>query len=93
MISVCKNNNTALPVGNGYRSGIPDGGRWGILFECLYRVTDISDRFGLFHWANGNAGTLLSHAGGNPPSTFFVTPDIGTAPTTGYYNSITITKV
>jgi hypothetical protein len=93
MISVCKNNNTALPVGNGYRSGIPGGGEWGILFECLYRVTDISDRFGLFHWAVGNAGTLLAHSVGNPPSTFFVTPDIGTAPTTGYYNSITITKV
>ena len=93
MISVCKNNNAALPVGNGYRSGIPNGGAWGISFECLYRVTNTSDRFGLFHWANGNAGTLLAHSGDNPPNTFFVTPDVGTAPTTGYYNSITITRV
>ncbi len=93
MISVCKNNNTALPVGNGYRSGVPDPARWGILFECLYRVTDISDRFGLFHWSNATTGIQAAHAGNNPPSTFFVTPDIGTAPTTGYYNSITITKV
>jgi hypothetical protein len=93
MISVCKNNNTALPVGNGYRSGVPDPARWGILFECLYRVTDISDRFGLFHWSNDTTGIQAAHAGNNPPSTFFVTPDIGTAPTTGYYNSITITKV
>jgi hypothetical protein len=92
MISVCKNNNTALPVGNGYRSGVP-AGQWGILFECLYRVTDTSDRFGLFHWAVGSSGTQSTHAVGNPPSTFFVTPDVGTAPTTGYYNSITITKV
>ena len=93
MISVCKNNNTALPVGNGYRSGIPNGGAWGILFECLYRVTNTSDRFGLFHWGESNAGTQLAHAGTNPPNTFFVTPDVGTAPTTGYYNSITITRV
>ena len=93
MISVCKNNNTALPVGNGYRSGIPTGGAWGISFECLYRVTNTSDRFGLFHWGDSNAGTQLAHAGTNPPNTFFVTPDVGMAPTTGYYNSITITKV
>ena len=93
MISVCKNNNTALPVGNGYRSGVPSGGAWGILFECLYRVTDKSDRFGLFHWSGDTTGTQLAHAGANPPNTFFVTPDVGTAPTTGYYNSITITRV
>lgn len=93
MISVCRNNNTALPVGNSYRTGIPTGGAWGIALECLYRVTNTSDRFGLFHWGENNAGAQLAHAGGNPPSSFFVTPDVGSAPTTGYYNSITITRV
>jgi hypothetical protein len=94
MISVCKNNNTALPVGNGYRSGSPSG-LWGIAYECLYKVSNTTDRFGLFHWAVGNlgAGGMLAHSGGNPDSSFFVTPDSGTAPATGYYNTITITRV
>lgn len=92
MISVCRNNNTALPAGNGYRTGAPAGG-WGVAYECLYRVTNTSDRFGLFHWGVANMGSMLAHGVGNPPSTFFVTPDSGTAPTTGYYNTITITRV
>jgi hypothetical protein len=92
MISVCKNNNSALPVGNGYRSGAP-AGQWGISYECLYTVTDINDRFGLFHWGLNNMNTMISHSGGNPPSTFFVTPQTGTAPTTGYYNNIVISRV
>lgn len=91
MISVCRNNNTALPAGNGFRSGAPAGG-WGVTYECLYRVTNTSDRFGLFHWAVSSMGTMLAHAVGNPASSFFVTPDSGTAPTTGYYNTIAITK-
>ena len=92
MVSVCRNNNTALPAGNGYRSGA-SAGAWGIAYECLYRVTNISDRFGLFHWSTNNMNSMVTHAIANPPSSFFVTPDSGTAPTTGYYNTITITRV
>jgi hypothetical protein len=91
MIAVCKNNNSALPVGNGYRSGAAGG--WGVAFECLYRVTNTTDRFSLFHWCENSTAGMLGHAGGNPPTSFFVTPEVGTAPTTGYYNSIIITKL
>lgn len=92
MISVCKNNSSSSPVGNSYRTGAV-GGAWGLYHECLYRVSNISDRFCLFHWSIGTMGSMLAHAGGNPAGTFFVTPDSGTAPTTGYYNIITITRV
>jgi len=93
MMSVCRNNNTALPAGNSFRTGALSG-QMGITLECLYRVTNTSDRFGLFHWCLENpTAAMLSHAGGNPASTFFVTPEVGTAPTTGYYNSIIITKL
>ena len=92
MISVCRNNNTALPAGNSYRTGAPSGA-WGIAYECLYKVSNTSDRFGLFHWGVQNMNSMLAHAVGNPASSFFVTPDSGTAPTTGYYNTITITRV
>jgi hypothetical protein len=93
MIAVCKNNNAALPVGNGYRTGTPSGID-GLTLECLYRVTDVSDRFSLFHWcAEASTGAQLTHASGNPPASFFVTPQVGTAPTTGYYSSIIITKL
>lgn len=92
MIAVCKNNNSALPVGNGYRSGAPAGG-WGTAYECLYRVTDTADRFSLFHWCEGSTTAMFGHSGGNPPASFFVAPEVGTAPTTGYYNNIIITKL
>lgn len=92
MISVCRNNNTALPVGNSFRTGAP-AGQMGTTLECLYRVSDVSDRFGLFHWCRENPTPAMSaHATDNPPGTFFVTPEAGTAPTTGYYNTIIITK-
>lgn len=91
MISVCRNNNTALPVGNSFRTGAP-GGAMGTTLECLYRVSNVSDRFGLFHWCEATTSAQGAHAGGNPPGTFFVTPESGTAPTTGYYSSIVITK-
>ena len=91
MISVCKNNSSSSPVGNSYRTGSV-AGEWGLYHECLYRVSDISDRFCLFHWSAGTMGSMLAHAGGNPSSTFFTTPDYGTAPTTGYYNNIMITR-
>lgn len=92
MISVCKNNNSALPVGNGYRSGSA-AGAWGIAFECLYRVTDITDRFSLFHWCASTTGNMTSHDATVPPSTFFITPEIGTKPTSGYYSTIVISKM
>lgn len=93
MISVCRNNNAALPAGNGFRTGAP-AGAMGTTLECLYRVTNTADRFGLFHWCVENpTGNMLAHAVGNPPSSFFVTPEVGTAPTTGYYSSIIITKL
>jgi hypothetical protein len=65
----------------------------GITLECLYRVTNTSDRFGVWHWCLNAMTAMNSHAGGNPPSSFFITPEVGTAPTTGYYNSIVITKL
>ncbi len=93
MISVCKNNNAALPAGNGFRTGAA-AGQMGITLECLYRVTDTSDRFSVFHWCvEASTGAQLAHAVGNPPASFFITPQVGTAPTTGYYNSIIITKL
>ena len=92
MISVCKNNSATSPVGNGFRTGAPAGGM-GVTLECLYRVTNTSDRFCVFHWCLSSMSAMNSHAGGNPSSSFFITPDVGTAPTTGYYNSIVITKL
>lgn len=92
MIAVCKNNNSALPVGNGYRSGSPLGAD-GLSYECLYRVTNTADRFSLFHWCEATTSAILGHSGGNPPASFFVTPEVGTAPTTGYYNNIIISKL
>lgn len=91
MISVCRNNNTALPVGNSFRTGAP-AGQMGTTFECLYRVSNVSDRFGLFHWCVQSTTDMSAHGVGNPASSFFVTPEAGTAPTTGYYSSIVITK-
>ena len=92
MIAVCKNNNSALPVGNGYRSGSPAGAD-GLSYECLYRVSSTADRFGLFQWCAVTTGAILAHDGSSPPASFFVTPQVGTAPTTGYYSSIIITKL
>ena len=92
MIAVCKNNNSALPVGNSYRTGAPVGSS-GLSHECLYRVTDTADRFSLFHWCIETTTAMLAFAVGNPPASFFVAPEIGTAPTTGYYSSIIITKL
>ena len=92
MISVCRNNNAALPAGNGFRTGSP-AGFMGTTLECLYRVSNTEDRFGLFHWCPVTTSAMLAHDGTPPPASFFVTPEVGTAPTTGYYSSIIITKL
>lgn len=91
MISVCKNANTAAPAGNSLRTGSVVGGLH--TASCIYRVTDISDRFSLYHWGLSSYGSMAAHSGGNPASTFFLTPQAGTVATTGYYNDIIITPV
>jgi hypothetical protein len=80
-------------VGNSIRSGSVIGGPGFAELSMIYEVQSTSENFELKHWLEQSNWTHSTHAGSNPTSSQFVTPQVGTAPTTGYYQSIIIEKV
>lgn len=87
------NSDTNGSVGVSHRNGSATGAAGLPDMSLIYKVTDTSETFGLYHWIESSSFNLVTHQGSNPSSAIFPTPEFGTSPTTGYYNTILITKV
>lgn len=80
-------------VGNSMRNGSTVGHAGFSELSMIYEVQSTSENFELKHWMHTSSWTHSAHGSGNPTSSQFVTPQVGTTPTTGYYQSIIIEKV
>jgi hypothetical protein len=90
-ISVCTDNVATSSVGVSARTGSASG--YGYSAELIYKVSDISKTFSLFHWGASSAGAMSGFSG-TPPTGFVPTPQNGgAAPADGYFILFNITPV